>query len=149
MQELQFSIPHDPVPASRPRVTQRGVFYPKQHVMYKSFLEGHLDSIDHKAFDDITCLEVRMLFVKKPYATSDYPTHRSDVDNLAKLPLDSMTRSKLDDGETHRFWKDDSLVVHLISMKRFCRDGEEPHTDIRIIPIEGSVEDHVDKVFYS
>jgi Holliday junction resolvase RusA-like endonuclease len=149
MKELQFSISHDPVPAARPRVTTRGTFYPKQHALYKAYLDNVLDFVEHTSDNEVVCLEVRMLFVKKPYATSDWPTSRTDVDNLSKLPMDSMTKSKLVDGETHRFWMDDSLVVHLVSMKRFCREGEEPHTKVRVIPIEGNIEDHVDKAFNS
>lgn len=87
-----------------------------------------------------------MLFVMPRYKTSESPVHRADVDNLSKLPLDCMTQS-LDANKKFRFWSDDNLVVNLMALKRFTRDSEEPHTKVRVIPITGSIEDHVDGAF--
>lgn len=145
MQDLSFTIEAEPVPASRPKVTARGIaFYPKKHTAYAEYLKQFL-----KTVDPITTsgpVEVRLMFVMPRYKTSDSLVHRSDVDNLSKLPLDCMTKS-MTDGEKHRFWVDDNLIVHLTAFKRFTRDGEEPHTKVRIKTIEGSIEDYVDRMF--
>lgn len=137
--ETSFEISGGPVPASRPRVARNGgVFYPKAHTARAEDLRKELkETTDHPTVGPV---ELRILSVMPAYKTSDYPTHRSDVDNLAKLPMDSMTTSK-------RYWKDDNLVCVLSSMKRFARDGEEPHTKIKIVDIVGSVEDYVDERF--
>lgn len=147
MNEISFSIEADPVPASRPRVTARGVaYYPKKHTLYAEFLKGKLNEVTSlKAEGPV---EARFLFVMPRYKTSNHPVHRADVDNLTKLPMDSMTKSESEDGSC-RFWVDDHMVVHLTALKRFARDGEEPHTKVRVIKIEGSVEDHVDQIFNS
>jgi Holliday junction resolvase RusA-like endonuclease len=141
----RFTIEGKPVPASRPRVTTRGSFYPKAHTAYSNYLKAALplptETLDYP-------VEVRLLSVMPPFKGSLYPTSRCDVDNLAKLPLDCMTKDDTEKGGSRKaFWTDDSLVVSLLTMKRFCRPGEEPHTQIRVIKIEGSVEDHVDQHF--
>lgn len=133
-----------PVPASRPKVTRFGTYYPKAHTERSEFLRVYLQTLEECPVS--TPVEVRILNVMPRYATSDHPVHRADVDNLAKLPLDVMTKSLREDG-SHRYWKDDDLIVSLLSLKRFCREGEEAHTEIKIIPINGSVEDRVDALF--
>lgn len=135
---VQFAINEGPVPASRPRVTKFATYYPKAHTTYAEFLRQFLKTTPE--FPTNQPVELRIMCVMPPYKTSDHPVHRADVDNLAKLPMDSMTKSG-------RYWKDDDLIVSLVSLKRFAREGEEPHTKVRIVPITGSVEDHVEAVF--
>ncbi len=139
MDHVGFSIEAKPVPAARPKVSKFGVYYPKAHTVYKNMLESMLPQFLTTTLDQP--MEVRMMFVVNRYKTSDYPTIRADVDNLAKLPLDCMT--------TCKFWTDDALVVALVSMKRFCRVGEVPHTKVRVIAFDGDVESHVDRLFNS
>lgn len=145
MDSVSFEIGAEPVPASRPRVTSRGVtYYPKKHTAYAEYLKGFLKEVA-PALRSEGPVAVMMLFVMPRYKTSTSPVHRSDIDNLSKLPLDGMTKSQDDEG--YRFWVDDNMVVHLQVFKRFAREDEQPHTKIRIETIEGSVEDYVDRVF--
>ncbi|MDO5647349.1 RusA family crossover junction endodeoxyribonuclease [Paracoccus sp. (in: a-proteobacteria)] len=138
--ETIFTIPATPVPASRPRVFGPGrVAYPKAHLTYEQFLKNTLPQHCKTAAEGP--VEVRLLFVMPPYKTSAYPVHRADVDNLAKLPLDAMTKCG--------FWTDDSLVSVLSSSKRFAKAGEEPHTKVRIIPITGGPEHHSQEAFHA
>lgn len=140
MEVTRFEIPQKPVPASRPKVSKWSTYYPKAHTVYANFLNEFLPA--HKPGETISKpLEVRILCVMPRYKTSEFPVYRGDVDNLAKLPLDCMTKAS--------FWLDDCLIVSLNAMKRFTRDGEEPHTKVRIISIEGDHDDHVDKLFAS
>jgi Holliday junction resolvase RusA-like endonuclease len=144
MDGVQFTIPAEPVPAARPRVTGRGIaFYPKKHTAYKEYLRVFLQ--DMPSLSASGPVQVRVKFVMPRYKTSDHPVHRSDIDNLSKLPLDSMT--KVEDGSMPKFWVDDDLIVHLTAFKRFARDGEDPHTEIRATVIMEPVEDYVDREF--
>lgn len=127
MKSVEFFIRSQPVPASRPRVTPRGVFYPKAHTAYKEYLRKVLP--EFPSFKTDKLCQVRLLFVMPPYKTSSYPTHRADLDNLAKLPLDCMTDSE-------RYWEDDSLVALLTCSKRFCLEDEEPHTKVFVSELE-------------
>jgi Holliday junction resolvase RusA-like endonuclease len=135
----RFTVEAKPVPASRPQVGRFGTYYPKSHATYESFLDKVLPFNKGEYIDQP--FELRLMFVFDRYKTSDYPTTRSDVDNLSKLPMDCMTKAE--------FWSDDSLAVCLTATKRFCREGEKPHTKVRIIKFKGSVEDHVDRLFES
>lgn len=139
MDHARFSIEAKPVPAARPKVSKFGAYYPKSHTVYKTLLELILPQYLTTTLDKP--MEVRLMFVVDRYKTSDYPTIRADVDNLAKLPLDCMTKCN--------FWTDDSLVVALTSLKRFCLEGEVPHTKVRVIAFDGDVESHVDRLFNS
>lgn len=138
-----FSIEVEPVPASRPRVSKWGTYYPKKHTAYAETLKTILDNVppmEHRG-----PIEVSMMFVMPRYKTSDSPVHRADIDNLTKLPLDCLTSSK--DGDKPRFWDDDCLVSVMKSYKRFAREDEEPHTRVKIKPITESPEDYVDRMF--
>ncbi|MBD3755120.1 MAG: RusA family crossover junction endodeoxyribonuclease [Gammaproteobacteria bacterium] len=147
MDQVSFKIEAEPVPASRPRVTTRGVaYYPKKHTEYSEFLKRYLKDVP--SFPADGPVEVTALFVMPRYKTSDSLVHRADVDNLSKLPLDSMTKAE-GEGGGRKFWSDDHLIVNLTALKRFAREGEQPHTNIKIRKIEGNVEEHVDRVFDS
>jgi Holliday junction resolvase RusA-like endonuclease len=144
MDEVQFRIEAEPVPAARPRVTSRGMtFYPKKHTAYAKYLSDVLQ--DAPALKAKGAVEVRIKFVMPPYKTSDHPVHRADVDNLSKLPLDCMTKATA--MEVPRFWEDDHMIVLLQAYKRFARDGEEPHTEIRCIKIDEDISDFIDRRF--
>lgn len=144
MLQTRFEVPGKPVPASRPKVSKFGTYYPKAHTMHSEYLRKYLMEVP--AFPVADPVEVRILNVMQPYATSDHPVHRADVDNLAKLPLDMMTKS-VDTEGVQRFWTDDNLIVNLVTLKRFAREGEEPHTKVRIINIGRDYADYVDQRF--
>ncbi len=124
MTPVEFTLDHVPVPAARPRISKSGrVFYPSAHTKYHQFLKTHLET--KPGFKTSGLVRLSMVFVLPPYKTSDYPTHRSDVDNLSKLPMDVMTQSG-------RYWEDDNLVSQMVVLKRFAVEGEAPHTAVRI-----------------
>lgn len=128
---LVITIWGKPTPAGRPRVFKNGgVSYPKAHTTYIKEIRPTL--AENKP-DTITGLvSVNMLFVFPKYKTSDYPTYRADLDNLAKIPLDEMTKQE--------YWSDDSLVSELVLTKRFANENEEPHTTITITEQEDKPE---------
>lgn len=145
MTSLVFRIEGKPIPASRPRVTARGTtYYPKTHMEHKGFLDQVLKTVpvfNHGGGP----VEVSFLFVCPPYKTSDAPTTRSDLDNLAKIVMDSMTQAQHDTGP--KFWSDDSMVVSLTAAKRFTQSGETPHTEVILRAVPGTIETFVSKVW--
>ena len=62
-----------------------------------------------------------------------FPTNRCDIDNLAKLALDSMNGV---------FYLDDKQVVSLAAMKLY---GDVPRTDVRIEAINGGNTNETDQ----
>lgn len=146
MQETTFVIDGDPVPASRPKVSKFSTYYPPKHTAYVEYLRRVLSlTPEHQTTQPVA---VKLLFVMPPYKTSDHPVPRQDVDNLMKLPIDCMTKTTVEGG-VHKYWKDDDLLVTMQGFKRFAREGETPHTVIRITPIDGHYSDFVDAQFWS
>lgn len=120
---LIITIWGKPTPAGRPRVFKNGgVSYPKAHVAYSKEIKPTLAANKPETITGL--VSVKMNFVFPRYKTSEYPTYRADLDNLAKIPMDEMTKLN--------YWTDDSLVSELILTKRFANNGEEPHTIIEI-----------------
>ena len=147
---VRFRFEAEPVPAARPRVTTRGTFYPRAHEEYAEFLRQIFQAAPQ--FHTEKAVAVSLKFVMPPYKKSGRDFHLKDIDNLSKLPLDSMTKATHNgkpakEGGIHRYWADDSQIVHLTAMKRFARPGETPHTIVTIRSVEGSIEDYVDQEF--
>lgn len=119
---FKFSIPLNPVPASRPRVARWGVYYPKT---YKTWMEA----AEAFTVDIGGCLETSLLVtavhvVARPKTTlRAYP--RGDVDNFAKATLDAVTK-------WGTIWSDDDQVLVLTTSKRFARAGESPATHVEV-----------------
>lgn len=121
---ISFTIESKPVSASRPKIFRNGGrSYTKSHNEYEAFLMLYLQQ--YAPEQPLSgCLSVEMEFVFTPLKTksADYP--RSDLDNLAKLPLDVMTKLN--------YWDDDSQVTKLTLSKRFCEKDENNFTSVRI-----------------
>ena len=141
---VSFTIDAEPVPASRPRVGKFGTYYPETHKRYEGVLMKVLSQV--LGLTHAGAVALRIMCVMPRYKTSTFPVHRADVDNLAKLPMDCMTAMKTEDGQP-KVWSDDCMVVHLEASTRFTRDGEQPHTKIKLIPLTGSIEDYVEERF--
>ena len=123
MTTVSITIWGKPVPAGRPRVFKNGgVSYPKTHLQYLKSIKPTL--AEHKPTTLEVLVSVKMEFVFPKYKGSDYPTYRADLDNLAKIVLDEMTKQE--------YWSDDSLVSELVLTKRFANDNETPNTRITI-----------------
>jgi Holliday junction resolvase RusA-like endonuclease len=137
---VEFTLDHKPVPASRPKITRTGLaFYPKSHEQYKQFLLTHLK--EKPCLPSSGVVEARFLFLMEPYKTSDYPTHRSDLDNLSKLPADCMTKCG-------SFWVDDNLIVGWQAYKMFTPEGVAPHTKVRVEILDEDPNEYAWRKFY-
>ena len=58
----------------------------------------------------------------------DTHTKKPDVSNLIKFPEDILNGSA---------WHDDSQIIEVVAKKRFCSNGEEPHTELIVVSIAG------------
>ena len=121
-----ITLPFNPVPASRPRVTRWGVFYGKTYMAWRKLAEAHLV----KGNLDLTCpLLVVVESVRQNPKTKSKKTHpRGDVDNYAKAPLDSI-------GKADGYWYDDDQIVYLLTCKRWARRDEDPHQTVEIYTV--------------
>lgn len=128
---ISFTIPLEPVPASRARaVAGRPGYYPERYDTWRADAALILATLaaDLPQLGD-SPVEVWLEFVcqrpKKP--SKPYPC-RGDVDNLSKATLDAITKA--------RIWDDDMQVVSAHQIKRYARPGETPHTRVEIRPLE-------------
>ncbi len=113
-----------PVPASRPRVTRWGVYYTKTYETWRKLAEAATPPGSLFLDASIPLLVVVSSVVQKP-KTGKLSRPKGDVDNYAKAPLDTITKSG-------GYWHDDDQLVHLLSSKRYAQPGEEPRTLIEI-----------------
>ena len=112
-------IPVKPQPASRPRISRYGNYYPKGYADFRKEIWKFFKTIKDKyePVDKVSFKVTLEIICKKPKKpTNDYP--RGDVDNYVKAYLDSITYAQL-------AWADDIQVVELIATKRYQDDTEE------------------------
>ena len=133
VKHLRVTVPGQPVPAARPRVTRNGTYTPKR---YKSYLllveESWVQAGSPTVPDDeplrvvVTCFMARPKShlsasgrVKDSFPVA--PVSRPDLDNLAK---------GLMDGLNGKAYSDDSRVVTLTAEKRYTRG--DPYATIDV-----------------
>jgi Holliday junction resolvase RusA-like endonuclease len=107
---LALTIPLNPVPASRPRVSKYGVFYTKTYASWKRQAQLYLpkgvkDDLSTRVWPDkrqhlVVCTE----FIIKKARTSKLTTPKGDLDNYTKAAWDAVTKS-------YGVWNDDDQVV--------------------------------------
>lgn len=112
-------IPVKPQPASRPRISRYGNYYPKGYTDFRKEIYRFFKTIkdEYIAVDKVSFKVTLEIICKKPKKpTNEYP--RGDVDNFVKAYLDSITYAQL-------AWVDDIQVTELIATKRYQNDGED------------------------
>lgn len=120
---VDFTIPLQPVPCPRPRVTRAGFsYYPANYKVWKRDAAEYVPEV-YPLLDGPVL--VMATFVLPPFKTVDRDVPKGDVDNYLKSVLDLIT-------STNRVWDDDIQVNVAHSTKRFTADGEEPHTYVHI-----------------
>ena len=129
---ITFSVPGDPVPQPRPRVSTRGGFarayVPAQHPVhaYRAAIAGAADEAGLVAQDEPISVVIDAVFVRpkshllKRGVKPDAPKlPRPDVDNIAKAVLDAL----------QDVIGDDTCVARLVVEKSY---GTEARTTVRI-----------------
>ena len=119
----QFNI--EPVAASRPRVTQRGVFYPKKYTNFKSDMKAICEHTNFNKFEEGVAIKVTsIVYVSMPKSWSNkkryehlgkYMVTRPDNDNYEKAIYDSLNGYA---------WHDDSQIAWNETKKIYAEKGE-------------------------
>lgn len=130
---LTFSVPGDPVPQPRPRVSTRGGFarayVPAKHAVhaYRAAIAAAAQAAGAGVHGEPVEVVIDLVFarpkshLRKNGLKADAPRYpRVDVDNAAKAALDSLNGVA---------WEDDSQVTRLVVEKTY---GSEARTTIRI-----------------
>lgn len=111
----RLDFPIDPVPKGRPRKGRFSVYTPKK----TRDAEKDIRTLARMQwpYEPLTdALHVQILFIIKrgPSVKRKHPDCRPDVDNIAKLALDSLNSI---------VWKDDSQIIKLELEKRYGENG--------------------------
>lgn len=130
---IAFSVPGDPVPQPRPRVTTRGghghAYTPKSHPVhaYRQAVAAAARAAGAGIHGDAVELVLDFVFarpkshLRKNGLAPDAPRWpRKDIDNLQKAVMDSLNGVA---------WEDDSQVIRVVASKSY---GTEPRTTVRI-----------------
>ena len=120
------TIPLNPVPASRPRVSKWGTYYLKTYATWKKEAEAQLKPYRLAKKDRFTgSVFVALTMVIKRPAKPTNPYPRGDIDNYEKAAYDAVTTAGV-------MWEDDVQIIHSVTCKRYADEGEEPHTYLHI-----------------
>jgi len=118
---FEFTLPIEPVPASRPRVTKWGVYYGKNHRRFQKEAKKVLAELDiGKPIEGPISVHCAF-YCKRPKTTKRY-TPRGDTDNYLKIVLDECSGW---------LWVDDDQIVKLSGRKEF-EDADGPRIVITI-----------------
>lgn len=129
VRSLTIWIPGQPptVTAQQQIITKTGrVVYGKKVTEARQILEGRLsEHVPAEPFTEALCVTAIWCWSRAGKKKSEWKTTRPDLDNLAKMLLDTMTKLC--------FWKDDAIVVQLSLTKIW---NQEPGIKITITQLE-------------
>jgi len=130
---ITFSVPGDPVPQPRPRVSTAGGFarayVPKGHAIhaYRQAVAVAAQTAKASVHEDPVSVVIDFVFsrpkshMRKSGLAADAPRlPRPDIDNLEKAVLDALNGVA---------WKDDTQVARVVKEKTY---GTEGRTTVRI-----------------
>jgi len=126
MTSKKIFIPTKPAPASRPRISRYGNYYPKGYTDFRKEIYQFFKTIQSKfnAVDNVSFkVELELICYKPKKPSNEYP--RGDIDNYVKAYLDSITYAQL-------FWADDIQVTELKATKRYQEKGEDYGAILRV-----------------
>ena len=132
--DTEFYILGQPVSCPRPRVTSRGVFYPKKYreakKRYTSAIRLHFLPNGIKPFIGPVSLHLEFIH-KRPKALKgtgrEWKITRPDLDNLVKTIKDALSSGGA--------WIDDSQCCVLYASDFYGSPNEDPHTKITMSSI--------------
>lgn len=133
---LQFTVYGRPIGSARPRVTRNGTYIPKRTRMYmnevrKSYAKAYY-------FDNVVFMEVHAFFPMPKSATKKerklieetgyFYSKKPDGDNVLKAVKDALNKIA---------YGDDAQVVYESIIRKYCKPGEEPRTEVVLYDLEG------------
>lgn len=127
---MLLTLPLNPIPAPRPRVTSKGwTYYPKRYKEWREIAEVVIPDVLSSAglgapFSG--ALEVTTEFVVTRPKTTKFRWPRGDIDNYFKS-LDCLNGLA---------WEDDQRIVVLHATKRWAEPGEQGFITIQIKEID-------------
>lgn len=124
---LSLVMPLNPVPASRPRVGRWGVHYLKTYSTWMNQVALTLPKGDVH-YPKETALAVMTEFVVKKPKTTKKLWPRGDNDNYEKAAWDAITKCQA-------IWDDDDQIILNLTVKRFTKLTEEPHTKVTVVAL--------------
>ncbi|WP_341479250.1 RusA family crossover junction endodeoxyribonuclease [Clostridium cochlearium] len=128
---IKLIIPGEPMGKQRPRVTRFGTYTPKKTVEYENWVKTcYTLSNDENKLEGMIKAEI-MAYMSIPKSTSKKkrqemlegkirPTKKPDVDNMAKIILDSLNKLAFDD---------DKQIVECSIEKWY---GEDPRVELTL-----------------
>lgn len=124
-------IPIKPTPASRPRISRYGSYYPKGYTEFRKQIYKFFKGLEREEVDSVSefRVELEVICYKPQKPTNNYP--RGDVDNYLKAYMDSITYAQL-------AWEDDIQVTEIVASKRYQKDGENYGAYLTITRCEGT-----------
>tara|TARA_B110000459_G_scaffold186875_1_gene218751 strand:+ start:224 stop:688 length:465 start_codon:yes stop_codon:yes gene_type:complete len=128
-----FTLPVEPKPASRPRISKWGVYYGKPYTTFRQTAQPYADAYDsYKPIEGPIAVLCEIVCTKPKTGKLNFP--RGDVDNYVKGPLDVMTKSG-------KFWNDDVQVVSINCVKRYTdlNEGETAACNLYLFPLGGTM----------
>ncbi len=126
---MKITIPLNPVPASRPRVTRWGVYYGKKHTQYNKDCKMLLKQCQKPKTTAQTVLLKFYIEIPKSKSkafknenNNEPHLQKPDIDNLAKLIIDILVDKN--------YFSDDNIIVKLVLEKFWTL--ENPRTEVII-----------------
>lgn len=130
---LYLQLEQNPVPASRPRVTNFGVYYGKKYTEYRKNIHVPIrQAIKEAKAEGILPLNSSLLIaqlfeVQRPKTTKlDYPN--PDLDNYNKALWDAL--------QTHGVIEDDKRIIASIETKRWTTTTPTTHVLIQTVTLQ-------------
>ena len=125
---MQFTIPYEVSPASRPRVTKYGIFYTKNYEEFRRLVGIWLDQWKQKnnlqPFDKDVPLKARFVFnMALPKSWSKRKRELcSGVPMISKRDLDNMVKA-IQDVMQGRLFHDDCQIFYVVAEKYWEEEG--------------------------
>lgn len=120
---MKLTIPLDPLPASRPRVTRRGfAYYAEPYKSYKAELKKWLEE-NYKGEKITVPITIKATFVAEQPKSTKLPFPKPDVDNYAKALLDAMNDVAMED---------DWLVLEGTFRKEWAPKGKPGYIKVEV-----------------
>lgn len=114
---FSFMLEVEPVPASRPRVSQWGTYYSKAYTKFRKEAEVELRSLPSGEPTDEPLFVVTEVICTKP-RTGKLSHPKGDIDNYEKSIFDAITKAE-------KYWRDDRQIVGAMTVKRYAAPGEQ------------------------